>query len=437
MSQQKKSKKPSVAATRQIKLAKLVKAAKDERAKNKNILREVREDPGYAEDVKKLLCTDLQRVSEIPREILGPSASRQRYRELGYYSTSLVDFIYGMWAEFQRQAGLYDTLHTKTVKRNIAKTARAQDLARYADQHVRPWDGAYDRLNKKKKRLTFLTGSDFHSHYCNPFALRVFQDINKTDRPDGVRLNGDVVDFPSLSTHRNFPGHFPMTVQDEINWAKRELFAPLRKNNPRADIKFIIGNHDVRLVTAMADKGPMFASLDNISFAENFELDKFRIGLVCRTNFLFLTSKQRERDIAQNWETLFSLDGRILFVWVHGFLCGKDAPLKHARRFMTNGTNGHLHDRHEVSIGSYSTGVLDWYQTPCMAHPKAVAAGYIMGPVEFSAWSCGALFTTIDMETGHIHNEAIKVGEEIATFRDRVWRIKDDERDQIQQMLEI
>jgi len=431
------SSKKEQAKKRQAKLAALLTDAKNQRAGNKNLLREIRQDPGLAEDVKKLLCADLKRVHEVPHSLFGDHAGRNRYRQLGYYSTSLVDFIYGMWAEFRRQAGLDDTLHTKTVKRNVAKTARAQDLARYADQHIRPWDGAYDKLNKKKKKLTFLTGSDFHSHFCNPFALRVFLDINKSLKPDGIRLNGDVVDFPSLSTHRHFPGHFPMTVQGEIDWAKFKLFAPLRGDNPKADIKFLLGNHDIRLVTAMADKGPMFASLDNISFAENFKLDDYKIGLVCRSNFLFQSAKQRERDIAQNWETLFSEDGRMLFTWVHGFLAGKDAPMKHARRFMTNGTNGHLHDRQEISVGSYATGVVDWYQTPCMAHPKAVAAGYISGPVEFNAWSCGALVTTIDMESGHVHNEAIKVGEEIATFRNKVWKIRSHERDMIAEMLEI
>jgi hypothetical protein len=434
----KKSKKPSKAEERQQRLAEYVAEAKQHRAENKGLLRELREDPGMAEDVKKLLCADLRRIAALPREIFGPGVPRRdRYRQLGRYSTSLVDFIYGQWAEFIRQAGLEDTLHTKTVKRNIAKTARAQDLARYADQHIRPWDGAYDRLNKKKKKLSFLTMSDLHSHFCNPFALRVCQDINKKLKPDGIRLNGDVVDFPSLSRHRHFPGHFPMTIQDEINWAKREVFAPLRKNNPRSDIKFLMGNHDIRLVTAMADNGPMFASLDSASFAENFELDTYKIGLVCRSNFLFLSAKQRERDIAQNWETLFSEDGRMLFTWVHGWLAGKDAPRKHARAFMTNGTNGHIHKREEISEGSYATGVIDWYQTPCMAHPAAVAAGYLFGPIEAHAWSCGALYTTIDMASGHVYNEAIKVGEEIATFRDMVWTIRDSERDTLAEMMEI
>ena len=434
----KPTKKPSKAEERQQKLGELVKEANAERAKNKSILRDLKDDPGYAEDVKKLLCTDLVRVSKIPRAILGPSASRDRYRQFGNYSTSLVDFIFGMWAEFKRQAGVEDSLHTKTVKRNVAKTSRAQNLARYADQHVKPWHGAYPKLNLNKKRLSFLTMSDLHSHFCNPFALRVCHDINKRYKPDGVRVNGDLVDFPSLSTHRYFPGHFPMTAKDEVVWGREKVFGRLRQDNPRADIEFLIGNHDVRLMVALADKGPMFACFDEeIGFAALFGLDKYQIGLSCRSNFLFQTAKQRERDIAQNWSILFSKDGRALFMWVHGFLTGSNSAEKHARQFMIPGTNGHLHKRQVISVGSLATGVIDWEQTPCMAHPRAVAAGYISGPVEAQGWSCGALWTTVDMDSGHVHNEPIKVGDDIATFRDQVWRITQRERDQIKEMLTI
>lgn len=427
------------AAERQKTLAAAVSSAKQNRAENKGILRELRDDPGMAEDVKKLLCVDLQRIAALPREVFGPGVPRRdRYRQLGDYSTSLVDFIYGQWAEFVREAGLADTLHTKTVKRNIARTNRAQNLARYADQHVKPWHGAYPKLNLKKKQLEFLTMSDLHSAFCNPFALRVCLDINKRHKPDGVKVNGDLVDFPSLSTHRHFPGHFPMTAKDECRWAREKVLAPLRANNPRADIEFLIGNHDVRLMIALADKGPMFACFDDeIGFAALFGLDEYKIGLCCRSNFLFQTAKQRERDIAQNWSILFNEHGHPLFMWVHGFLTGSNSAEKHARQFMIPGTNGHLHSRQVISVGSLATGVIDWEQTPCMAHPRAVAAGYISGPVEAQGWSCGALYTTVDMKTGHVHNEPIKVGDDIATFRGEVWTITQRERDQITQMLEI
>lgn len=418
-------------------ITKLMEQAREQRHLNKALLHDVRKDPALADGVKERLIADLQRVAAIPRELLGPSSSRDRYRQMGHYSTSLVDFVFGLWAEFQRQAGLQPTLATKTVLRNVSKTTRAQDLANYADQCVRPWHGAYSKLKIGKKPVTMQVGSDFHSHFCNPFALRVWNDINRDYKPNAVRINGDLVDFPSLSTHRQFPGHFPMTVQDEIDWAVDKVLKPARKNNPKADIKFLIGNHDVRLATAMADKGPMFASLRSNSFAEQFQLDKHEVGLVCRSNFLHLTARQRAQDVAQNWETLYGPDGNPLWTTVHGWLCGKDSARKHVARFMTNGTNGHLHDRQRVSAGSYATGVVDWFQTSCMAHPEAIAAGYIHGPIEFNGWTCGFLFVTIYPDTGHVAGEFVEVGAEIATFRGRVWKIRQHERDQISQMLQI
>lgn len=422
---------------RQEKLALLVAEAKLHRAENKNLIQDLREDAGLASDLKKILCEDLVRVSEIPREILGPSASRQRYRELGHYSTSLVDFLFGMWAEFQRKAGIYPSLATKTVQRNIAKTSRAQDVAHYADEHVKPWDGAYDKLIRNKTRIRLLVGGDFHSRFCNPFALRVWNDRIKMGDLDGIRINGDLVDFPSLSTHRQLPGHFPLSLQEEIDWAVEKVLRPARKSMPKGDIKYILGNHDIRLVTAMADKSPLFASLRSNSFAEQFKLDELEIGLVCRANFLNPSARHKKNDIAQNWETILGADGRPLFTIVHGFLCGKDSARKHIARFMTHGTNGHLHDRQLISAGTMSTGVRHWFQTGCMAHPQAVAAGYIQGPVEFAAWSCGMLVVDIYPAHNFVTGEFIEVGSEIAVYRDKVWKIRQSERDQIQEMLEI
>ncbi len=417
-------------------LTDLVAEAKGNRAKNKHILRDCREDPGMASEVKELLCADLNKVYEVPG-ILGPSAARQRYRELGSYSTSLVDFMFGTWAEFQRQAGISDTLHTRTVKRNISKSARAQDLAHYADEFVKPWDGAYTKLKIGKKPFQMQIGSDFHSHFCNPFALRVWRDVMKAEQPEAVRYNGDLVDFPSLSTHRQFPGHFPMTAQDETDWAANDVMAVDRKNNPKGDHKFLIGNHDVRLMVALADKGPMFACFRDMSFAEVFKLDENEVGLICRSNFLHLSAKQRATDIAQNWETLVRDDGKMLWTTVHGWLGGKDSARKHLARFMTHGSNGHLHDRQLVSAGTYCTGVKDWYQTPAMAYPAAVAAGYIHGPIEYNGWSCGFLVVTIYPDSGHVSGDYAMVGDEIATFRGRVWKIRQHERDTIATMMEI
>ena len=433
----KKDKGPTKAEVKAGRLADMVKEARGERAKNKNLIRDIRRDPGLADEVKALLCADLVRVSKISRAILGPSSGRDRYREMGYYTTALVPLLFGMWAEFQRKAGLKSSLATTTVLRNVSKTSRAQDVANYAESSVRPWDGAYNKLKIGTKRFQMLVISDLHSRYCNPFALRVAHDINKWLQPAAIRVNGDLVDFPQLSTHRQMPGHFPMSMQDEIHWATGKVLAPLRRNNPKADIKYLLGNHDMRLVYALADRNPDFGPLDDLNFAQLFKLDELEIGLVCRANFLAPSAKMRKVDNAENWETLFTPDGRPLFTTVHGFLCGPDAPDKHLRRFMTNGTNGHLHNEKHVTAGSYATGVLDWWQTSTMAHPQAIAAGYIPGPPDATGWTCGGSVFTLDPETCTVQGEHFRVFEDVAYFRDRVWKIRQSERDQIQEMMQI
>ena len=150
MTKKKQSKKKPVKKVKRDKLAKLMSKAKANRAANQHLIQDVRDDPALAEEVRELLCVDLRRVFEIPRELLGPSASRRRYREHGNYSEELVTYLIGDWAEFKRQAEIEDSLGVRQVRRNISKTLRAQDVASYADEHVKPWNGAYNYLDLSK-----------------------------------------------------------------------------------------------------------------------------------------------------------------------------------------------------------------------------------------------------------------------------------------------
>lgn len=406
------------------------------RERNKNILDKVRKDPELAVKVRDLLCADLRRVYAIPREIIGPSASRDRYREHGRYSTSLVTYLFGLWAQFQREAGIQSSLGVKTVERNISKTLRSQTVADYAAKFVKPWDGAYSTLDMQRPAITLVIGSDFHSKYIDPFAERVWMEVLRELQPNGVRFNGDGPDFPQLSRHRQLPGHFALTVQDEIDrWTR--FMADSRAEAPNSDNKWILGNHDIRLINAMADAFPIFASVRNNRFHELFQLDDLRTGLVARSSFLNPTAKMRKTDIAQNWETLLDANGLPFWTTVHGWLCGQDAPNKHLKRFMTFGTNGHLHDPKSAAGGSLATGPLRWWQTGCMAWPPAVAAGYIQGPVQATGWASQFLVVTLFPHTRHVHVEEVTVGEHTAAWRDGYWEITDKERAQRAAMLEI
>lgn len=426
----------TAAELREAELSAMMSKAADAREANKHLLQQVRKDKALADEVRERLCEDLRRVYAVPRHLLGPSASRRRYRELGHYSEELVTYLIGQWAEFKRQAQIEESLGVRTVERNISKTLRAQQVMEYADKFVKPWDGAYDSLDMTQERVTLAIGSDFHSKFLCPFARRVWLDVIHEEQPDGLRYNGDGPDFPQLSRHRQLPGHFALSVQDEMNlW--RGFMRDSREACPDADAKWILGNHDVRLVTALADAFPIYASVENNRFHELFGLDELRTGLVARSSFLNPSAAMRKTDIAQNWETLPDADGRPFWTTVHGFLCGKDAPEKHMKRFMTYGTNGHLHDPRQSAGGSLATGPLRWWQTGLMAWPRGVAAGYIPGPIEATGWASTFILVHLYPHTRHVAVEECVIGEHQATFRDYVWDIRPEEIAAREAMLEV
>lgn len=427
--------KQTPAQSRQVTIEQMMSKASAARDKNAHLIQDVRKRPALAKEVRALLCADLRRVYEIPRNVLGPSASRRRYREHGRYSEELVTVLCGSWAEFKRQAKIEDSLGTKTVERNVAKTLRAQQVAEYADRHIKPWDGAYDSLDMDQEMVTLVIGSDFHSKFIDPFARRVWLDVLAQVKPDGVRYNGDGPDFPSLSRHRQLPGHFLLNLQQEIDvWT--QFMRDSRAAAPDADAKWILGNHDIRLITAMADDAPVFSSLRSNSFHEQFHLDELTTGLVARSSFLNPSAAMRKNDIAQNWETLLDAQGRPFWTTVHGFLCGKDSPSKHMARFMTFGTNGHLHDPKSCSGGSLATGALRWWQTGCMGFPPALAAGYLPGPIESHGWAMSFLVVRLFPRTRHVQVEEITITD-TAYFNGYIYEIDAAELVAREAMLEV
>lgn len=435
MTKKNKKTEPTVAEKRQLEIAGMMAKAEAAREKNQELIALVRKDPRLAKEVRERLCEDLRRVFAIPRNILGPSASRRRYREHGYYSEELVTYLIGTWAEFKRQAQIEESLAVKTVHRNISKTLRAQGVMEYADAEVKPWDGAYSRLDMGAECVTMVIGSDFHSKFLDPFAARVWREVIELTQPDAVRFNGDIVDFPQLSRHRQLPGHFALTVQDEIDGAV-DLMRDTRNAAPDADMKLVMGNHDIRLVTALADAFPVFASLRSLSYAELFKLDELEVGLIARSTFLNPSAKMRKNDIAENWETLPDAYGNPFWTTVHGFLCGKQAPEKHMERFMTHGTNGHLHNPRDITGGSHATGMLQWFQTGCMAYPAGVGSGYIPGPIGATGWGSTFLVVRLFPRHGHVQAQQVHIGE-VASFDDWIWKITDAEREARANMLEV
>ena len=144
----------------------------------------------------------------------------------------------------------------------------AQDTKLISEQYhefISPYHGKYK--NQPKDSLVIQIGSDFHGRYMDPFCRHVFIESAKKRQPDVIFLNGDIVDFFEISDH------------------------------DKAELYWLWGNHERRLFRFLC-KNRALASLRSLQFGTLFELDRLRINLVARHNFVTQT-KKKDRDIAR------------------------------------------------------------------------------------------------------------------------------------------
>jgi predicted phosphodiesterase len=384
-------------------------AAQKHRTENFALLAKARKSEKLATQLKQSMVADLVRVSKIPRPVLGPSSSRQRYRELGHYSAELIPFLFGNHSEYQRAAGLRDLRGTARVQNKAALLHTHQQVAAYAEREIKPWVGAFDRT-ARRSHLEVVVGSDFHSQFVSRFALRVFLDYLRWAQPDVVVLNGDLVDFPSISRHRQLPGHFHWNLQDEIDFARKEILAPARLACPKATILFVIGNHEYRLVNYLADTAPALASLRSLRFDDLFGLKELEIGLVCRSNFLAPYASQRAQELAENWHVIGDH-----YVVTHGTSISRIASAEQLKRFQKSGTSGHTHRPQVFCDNALGTGPLSWMSTPMMAS-HAVGRDYVPSP---SQWQAG--FGRAVIHRGAVSQGLVIVHPTWAEASGRVW----------------
>jgi len=394
-------------------------SAAAEQSIKKSLRKELAAQP---EALRAALIDDLKRVFESPdNPFKGFAASRQRYRQLGYFPEILVVDAFGNHEEFLREAGLRDKRNTTRVRNKAALLNTHQNVAAYAERELAPFHGAFQN-SLPDGVFHAAVGSDFHSWFADPFALRVWFEVLKIVKPAQVVLNGDVVDFPQISRHRKLPGHFNLNLQQEIDFARREILMPTRAAAPDANMLLTVGNHEYRFVNYLADTAPDLAALSvyddkgneiPVTFESLFGLKALKIGLVCRQNFLAPYDRLKKRELQENWIVLADT-----LVVTHGISCAKFAADEQLKRYQKSGTSGHTHRPQIITGNSLGTGALSWTSTPMMAG-FAVGRDYVSEP---SVWNMGFSIFTIDTKNRRVVPQLVLVHEDFATFAGHVWR---------------
>lgn len=294
---------------------------------------------------------------------------------------------FGTFLEFRRQAGLEMSRGAHALQREIAKH-RSVDHYRefnerhdYSDRYMKP-------VNKKIK--TMICCSDLHDVEIDPFYLRVLVEACKIVQPDVVNFGGDIFDLAEFGKYGVDPREWD--IVGKIKFAHENIFEPIREACPDAQLDFVEGNHEYRLLRHLAEATPalqaILSDLMGLSVSHLLGLDKYEINYIAKGDLAAYNKGDQKKEVSKSY---------VLY---------DDAYLihhhPHASAWGYAGHNGHHHSYNVKTTKHATKGALKWSQLGCGHMTKA---SYCEG--EF--WDMGFMIVHINTETGSVTKEYISV----------------------------
>lgn len=304
-----------------------------------------------SEATKNDIIQDVRNVQEKHPSVY---VSRTFYRIHGKYSDATWNSKFGTWAEVRRQAKLELNRHQARLEKDIALHASRDIFRDFYEEEVEPWIGAYQAPADDKRFKKVLVCSDLHDKQLDPFCWSVFLDTAKRAKPDIICLAGDVFDMSEFSRFDQDPRDF--SIKESFDFVKEKIFKPLREACPDAQIDFVIGNHDFRILKYLANKTPnmkvLLSDVLGLTMADLFGLPKYKINLVSRFDFAAHTPAEIREEIKNNFVVYYDC----LVVDHHG-----------VDNFGMSGCSGHTHRTHMKSGANLCRGPLHWVTMGTMA----------------------------------------------------------------------
>jgi len=290
----KDSKKPTTPADAEPKLTQNQRAMLSERGKK------------YDPDATKEDCiNDLRGVQKAnPDNFI----SRNFYRVTGRYSEKTWNRYFGTMEEFRSEAGLQLSRSQRHLEKHIAKHASLDEARKFYREEIEPWVEKFPKANQAKPGMKkMVIASDFHDIDVDLFVLSVFLDTCRVEQPDIIVLNGDIFDLYEFSHFDRDPRKINMKLR--MDFVRENIFAPLRKYCPNAQIDLIIGNHELRILKHMASRTENMAALMDfmgLDLAALFGLPKYEINLVSKGNTAAYQTKEIKEEMAKNFKLYFN-----------------------------------------------------------------------------------------------------------------------------------
>lgn len=214
--------------------------------------------------------------------------------------------------------------------------------------------------------------SDVHIPFHDPKAVDAVIRYIEDNTPTAIIMNGDIMDFYMLSRFTKGEGRNPM---EEIKMCQ-DLMQRVRNAAPKAEIFYIIGNHETRLEKSVLTKAPELESLIEDVFT------------------ILNTEKYNIRGCA-------SVTVNDTFVFKHGTLLGSKSGLsaiKEMENSYMSGCSGHTH-RLSKYIARKAGKKFVWLESGCLCdlNPE-----YVVNP----NWQQG--FCVFEFVNGKLKNSEAK-----------------------------
>lgn len=193
--------------------------------------------------------------------------------------------------------------------------------------------------------------SDLHSIFLDEKAFDVFLQVYQENEFDRLVVNGDLLDFPTISEHAQKIEAFNPAIldsyklQDEIDFAVENILQPLHRNRPRTPILLRLGNHEERFIRPNRANARALGEI----------LD---------------AGRRRGSDRLEDLLRLHDFNARLSyngvdrihgFSFIHGISTAPGAPQANLRKY-GSGTSGHSH-RGNSFIETYYGGVRGWWES--------------------------------------------------------------------------
>src|ERR1035437_2507495 len=298
--------------------------------------------------------SDLQRLqAENPLS----EVSRDFYRLNGTYSERTYLKHFARFSSFKQAAGLSPNKMQRKVQSNVAHQSHLDVYRQFALEEVMPCVDRFLKSPKDPNYPEIAVISDIHDVHCDPFILATFIRMCELKQPDIICLNGDIFDNYEASTKYNIDLR-QFIPKERFDFVQEHVFGALRKACPNAQIDFIVGNHDLRVIQLLATMDPFtrawLSDCLGMTLSDWFGLSKHQINLHSKFDLAAFNSKEIKEQQDENFKVYYDC-------WV--------ANHTHDDGFGMAGSSGHIHRPGMIQGSSLPMGSYDWMTTGCAKKP--------------------------------------------------------------------